>query len=51
LDIRPVRRYLGESMSALHLIATYQPMPAFAAGTAACARAKGVSVNLDPRGS
>jgi hypothetical protein len=38
-------------MSVLHLSALYQPMPAFAAGTAACARAKGVIVNLDPRGS
>jgi hypothetical protein len=38
-------------MTALHVIAAYQPMPAFAAGTAACARAKGVIVNLDPRGS
>jgi hypothetical protein len=44
-------QYLGRSMSALHLIAAYPSMPAFAAGTTTCAQAKGVSVNLDPRGS
>jgi len=44
-------RYLDETRSALHLSATYEQMPAFAAGTAARARAKGVIVNLDPRGS